>query len=911
MIKKSIPFLMASAVMLSLSTDADAVPARKLRQQMPVLSGASTVMMDVWQSGDERMHTWRDADGCMYQLRDDGVLTPCDDHNTAQGKGQGAGQGKVYGENTPILASSERNARFAMRRLLGEKAFPTVGSPRIPVILVDFSDCPMTYSHEVYHDMMNLPEYSGYGCTGSAFDYYRENSSGQFTPQFDVLGPVRLPHPLSYYGANDDFGNDKAPHEMVIDACRLLDTSTDFSKYDNDGDGVVDIVYLFYAGYGENDGGKPSTVWPHSSSLANRRISLNLDGVAVNKYACSNELMNGYGSTITGIGTFCHEFTHVLGFPDLYTTVNIDVDNWTPDCWTIMDQGPYNNDGKTPPLYTAYERQYMGWLSPLPLSSDAVTSTLLPSLQHNVAYRVASSPDSNEFFLLEYRDRTGWDAYIPGSGLLVWQIDYDPTVWDANTVNNSPNHHHVRLVCADGRYADNQRPGVAYPGTAKVTSISSWPAFSTPAPSISISDIREADGLLSFRTGAWQGTLPTTSSIAITSITPRDTNALLTIQSSGNDSDSLSAILATVWRMGAGGRAIIPAGWGSRLITPTTDADGAMHVRISDLSPDSEYYVSLTPVNPDMGLGMATPRSIITTTPPGIAFSTPEAPEVLETDHGVEICWQEVASATSYLLDIYRMKEGAARTDGTSFDLGLTLPEGWTTTILSTFKVNGYYGEAAPSAVFDAAGQYIATPTYADDITSLSLWMRGRRLTDDSRLDITGKRGNDWGLLTSISPLPSSATHYSIDPSLLQGVRAIRLDFSASTGTPQLMIDDISLGFGTGMEQEYLLRDMEVADTGCILSASSCGFIPGETYYAEISASDGIDRSHRSAPTAFSLTGNVAAPSIEADSLPAEVFNLQGIHVATLTHISQLSSLPRGVYIITLPHGKRIRHLAF
>lgn len=335
-----------------------------------------------------------------------------------------------------------------------QKAFPLNGSPKSLVILVNFKDksyvvpTPQT----AFTNLLNQSGYSTNGGTGSARDYFMAASYGKFSPQFDVVGPYTLPQNMSYYGGNDSFGDDQNPQQMVVDACTLANNAgLDFTQYDVDNDGFVDNVFIYYAGYNEAEDENetmPNTVWPHRWSLAN--YNTKFDGKTIFDYACTSEL-NGYsGSSMCGIGTFCHEFGHVLGLPDYYHTTSTTYKATLED-WSIMDAGGYNNFGRTPPTYSVYDRFYLGWLTPEQIST-ANDYTLLPIYQgttqpantNQQAYLLSATahnlngenPSPTEFFMLEYRRQTGWDAYLPGDGMLIWHIDYNATAWDDNAPNN-------------------------------------------------------------------------------------------------------------------------------------------------------------------------------------------------------------------------------------------------------------------------------------------------------------------------------------------------------------------------------------------------------------------------------------------------------------------------------------------
>ncbi len=360
-----------------------------------------------------------------------------------------------------IAVRRQQSSRFRKTEQI-QQAAPLNIAPKGLVVLINFSDTKMQSGNtrDVFDRMHNAPDYRDNGAYGSARQYFIDQSMGKYQPQFDVVGPVTLPKKMSYYGSNDATGNDKMNQvaEMVQDACKLADKAgVDFSQYDNNNDGMVDFVYFIYAGYGEADSGIAETVWPHMYWLyEGNGITLTLDGKKINTYACGSEL--NYGTKKRdGIATFCHEFSHVLGLPDMYTTDGSN--HKTLGMWDILDYGPYNNDGNTPPSYSAYERFFLGWLEPTILNSASTVT--IPELQssnaagliakdgtHNL---IGNDPNPTTFFLLENRQQTGWDTYIPGHGMLITLIRYRYDMWVRyNNVNNTPSRMGVDIIEADG-----------------------------------------------------------------------------------------------------------------------------------------------------------------------------------------------------------------------------------------------------------------------------------------------------------------------------------------------------------------------------------------------------------------------------------------------------------------------------
>lgn len=390
--------------------------------------------------------------------------------------------------------------------------FPYHGEQKGLVILVEYTDVKFdsknssSYKYSKYsnsatpvndywHDLLNLPGFNGFGGTGSCRDWFMDNSTDangtvQFTPQFDVLGPVTLAHPMRYYGANDAYGDDEKMYEMVIEACKALDSQVDFNDYDRDGDGFVDNVYIFYAGFGEADCDDENTVWPHSWDLTKAGKAFKLDGVTISHYACSNEVDYSYKRP-DGIGTFVHEFSHVMGLPDLYSTVYNSA--YTPNDFSVMDYGPYNNQGRTPPNYSAYERYAFDWMQPKEYGESG--SYELPNMADTNEAYIVKTEKINEYYLVENRQLTGWDKYLPGHGMLIWHIDYKASIFDLNKVNNTPSHQYVDLIEANGRKNSLYKSGHPFPGTDNVTTYN-FKSWNNKSTGISFENIEESNGII-------------------------------------------------------------------------------------------------------------------------------------------------------------------------------------------------------------------------------------------------------------------------------------------------------------------------------------------------------------------------------------------------------------------------------
>ena len=389
-----------------------AVPARPGRFVYTQPDGTMVVLQ---RHGDEFGHWTTDGAGRLVSQSPDGFYRPASGITVDEIR-----------RNAAVRRAAARRNR-AIRRASGTSL--ALGKKHYLVILVEFTNCKFTTSsnpQSAFTDLLNKKGYAANGGTGSARDYYYDNSQGLFEPVFDVYGPVRLDTTYAYYGQNDWSGNDKRPEEALIDGCKKLDGEIDFSRYDNDGDGKVDLVFMYYAGKGEADGGSTNTIWPHQWELGSAGKSLMLDGMVIDSYACTNEVegSGAYAGKMCGIGSACHEFGHAVGLPDLYDTDYEDngeaggLYSYSP-----MSGGSYNNDSRTPPYFCFEERIFLGWLEESDyLEFGKTGSYTLPPINENVAYRTFTDMDG-EYFIYENRSKTGWDAYLPGEGLVVYHAD--------------------------------------------------------------------------------------------------------------------------------------------------------------------------------------------------------------------------------------------------------------------------------------------------------------------------------------------------------------------------------------------------------------------------------------------------------------------------------------------------------
>ena len=379
--------------------------------------------------GDEFLHYYVSEDGTKYvQDESTGLYRKMTDEVTAQRRAA-VRRAQAQGRQKRMLRKAQASNVFQ-------------GTKKGLIILVQFTDSKFKSGHDLalYRRIANEVNYSDNNFRGSIKDYFKAQSHGQFELDFDVAGICQLQHPYAYYGKNNSQKEDVKPGEMVAEACLWAhEHGINFSKYDWNGDGEVDQVFVLYAGHGEASYKDANTIWPHMYylSASDYGKSLSLDGVTVDTYACSSEL-NGDGN-LDGIGTFCHEFSHCMGFPDLYDTSS-DGGWFGMGDFDLMCSGSYNGDSKCPAGYSAYEKAECGWLTLKDMTNIEQQTSIVgvqPMSADGDAYIIKNKGHEDEYYILENRQKTGWDSCLPASGLMITHVDYNADIWDWNMPNTS------------------------------------------------------------------------------------------------------------------------------------------------------------------------------------------------------------------------------------------------------------------------------------------------------------------------------------------------------------------------------------------------------------------------------------------------------------------------------------------
>lgn len=394
---------------------------------------------------------------------------------------------------------------------------PIVGERHALVILMQYKDLAFKKAREDFEALFNTMDYKEGGAMGSVRDYYRFASQSQLDYVSDVYGPYTAKNNMNYYGGNaTSGGSDSNPLELCIEAIKNLPDNVDFSLYDNDGDGVVDNVHIIYAGYGEEAGASSDAIWAHEFP---HRISLkNEVGYSFSGYSCSPELRGNRGSNITNIGVICHELGHALGAMDYYdTNYRTGGEYDGTGQWDIMASGSWNDNGRTPPNFNPYVRSTVfGWNDQVVLSPNqhiSMTRMEVDDPEQSIIYRVETGKEG-DYFLLENRQQYGFDAALPGAGLMIYHVHPNIERYNSTNTINATSPQGLYPVCAaysepsKKKYGNINSAECPFPGSKNVSSFTPTTspaavAWNGSAAKVSISYItlNTSDGSISFTTG--------------------------------------------------------------------------------------------------------------------------------------------------------------------------------------------------------------------------------------------------------------------------------------------------------------------------------------------------------------------------------------------------------------------------
>ncbi len=308
------------------------------------------------------------------------------------------------------------------------------------LILVKFADESNTYPAGDFTSLLNGPTYD----LGSLKAYYSEVSYNAFTIDGTVVGFYTASQNRDYYGYG--MGTEAEWQRAAMLAREAVvaaqGAGVDFAPFDNNADGYVDGLFIVHVGPGA-EAGNSNYPWSHSWDLNSAGLStVSASGKTINEYTMEPEMVwTGVRATI---GVYAHEYGHAIGLPDLYDT---DYSSSGVGKWCLMSGGSWNgpsSNGKSPAHMSAWCKQRMGWLSVNQLQSDVLNSPIDRVETSQTCFKLGNVlMPSSEYFLVENRQKTGFDAYLPGCGIAIWHVD------DTQTSNADDNHRWVDLEEAD------------------------------------------------------------------------------------------------------------------------------------------------------------------------------------------------------------------------------------------------------------------------------------------------------------------------------------------------------------------------------------------------------------------------------------------------------------------------------
>lgn len=772
--------------------------------------------------------------------------------------------------------ASTVSANRSPRRVLINN-FPHVGEQHALVLLIQFSDDSFSSVSDPQAHFTNALNQEGFtygnGANGSARDYFLDSSNGAFQPTFDVVGPITVSGTRSQYSQSYGMGlNGDNAATLLVEAVAQIDSLVDFSQYDHDGDGYVDNICYYFAGYGYADSYRSNTIWPHASNIESFKLSYTTDdGVKVGSYTCFQEIDGQRPGTVVGIGTFVHEFGHVLGLADHYDSANNGSATYVPGDWDVMASGSYNNDQNTPPTYSAFERMEMGWMTPTTLSPAADSVVVVPLLaETNDAYILRAPDTDNEYFLLENRQQTGWDEYLPGHGMLVWHVDMDEERWLKNMVNTDEDHQLLDIVEADGRKYYSSYGTASFPGAANVTTFE----FNTWAGDrlFAFADVAESGGVVKFALESDSLSIDAPEYITVTSVAdssftaqwarvPNATKYIVTVKTADDVAVS-----------------------GFDRITVVTDS-----LTARGLSPETTYTIGVR-------AGLGSHRSDEVTA----QFTTTAIPfEKLYTDTlsardisttGFTADWGAIRDAQSYLVTLNEHSYSAEPTvQGCDFtDLPNGLPESWKTNTTTKATGTGWYGEASPALRLGTDGHYLKVAYTDAYITGIKFWARGSSATvsKGSKFIVQRFADGEWLTVDSVA-CSNTADTYSYQ---FEASDSVSITFSKVTGGGYIAIDDVYADVHNLVRTP--LEAYNGRDVGSEPTAVFADLKPETTYDLVVC---GLQNGVKSLPSsALLVTTQSSSTSIEGVSAErddaAAIFDLQGRRVTNAT--------APGVYLI-------------
>ena len=761
----------------------------------------------------------------------------------------------MWVEDASVVQPTEsaRKARRAARAPMAG-GYPLTGSPKSLVILVNFADLEFQYTLEDFKRMLTESGYSENGGVGSCRDYFIACSDSVFSPQFDCYGPVTLSKGYAYYGSNAGGSSSAHASQMIVEACNLVaDQGVDMAQYDTNNDDRIDNVFVYYAGHNEAEGGSANTIWPHRSVVTSGE---RVGGKLVYDYACTSELRGSSGKGMCGIGTFCHEFGHVLGLPDYYDTD--DSKGYTVGTWDIMSSGNYNGNGKTPPSYTAAERFQLGWLTPVqlkdagiytlePLENGKKQAFLIATSDHNLSW---DSPTPSEYWILENRQQVGWDApssVLPGTGMLIWHIDYNAAAWGNNKPNNSyPLRYDIEEAGGQRGFSSASDP---YPGANNVTTFTPLLHDGTLVEQPLTNIAQEGENItFMFKSNDFMF-VPAELPLLESTYNP-DTKIAYTpasiVKVVGENLEAEAEV--TIVINGTGFFLSLDSARWDYSVKAKTAADGTIdipvYVRYAPHKMVCDIQRATITVRQDKAIGTSAVRG---TSPRPVLIETPSLTSIEEvTPTSFLVRWLPQADAEEYYVTLYHMEDGKESIVESfeGFDDPATVAQtGWYSSFYRT--TTKAKEEGAVSMWFKENNEYMMTPIYPLPVVELSMWLNAPATTDPEvgMLILKGFSEVDINILDTIF-ITKNTKKYTYSRTFDESERYFRFELDyTSLGGEGTCMDVFTTTFNEktvytyqGREKTIHAQEGDMAEDYTVFYASD--LTPNTTYYLQLQCSE-------------------------------------------------------------------------
>ncbi|MDR1526067.1 MAG: M6 family metalloprotease domain-containing protein [Dysgonamonadaceae bacterium] len=426
---KKVAFLLLIGFLLVTTSPVSAVPAVPWPVEKIQPDGSK---ISVYLRGDEKVHWMESPDGytlmygagkyIVYAEQDaQGNLVPSKvKFGSQSAQTEGLKKGLRYSP-AQVQALKEiwtvvSDAGDAPLRSSGpQKVGSTTGQRKALCVLMGFKDRPFGKSREEFEALFNQLNYypPNGSAKGSVRDFFKENSYGQLDFTVTIAGPYIADYDMSHYVGQS---NDAGYHWFAKEAAEKAAAELNLNEFADNG--VLETFHILFAGYGDEAIVDGKQIWSHKWQIA----PITLDDVRVSVYSCSPELRGSSGNNTTYVGVVCHELCHVFGAPDYYDT-NGDTDGAYIGAgnWDLMAGGNWNDSGRQPAHINMFQKILYGWVTPTELTSFAEITAMPPSAEEPVAYTIRVN-DNGEQYVLENRQKLGFDSMVPGTGLLVWHV---------------------------------------------------------------------------------------------------------------------------------------------------------------------------------------------------------------------------------------------------------------------------------------------------------------------------------------------------------------------------------------------------------------------------------------------------------------------------------------------------------